>query len=106
MEEVVGSIPTRSTIFSITYNFADQSVGSIWQQIAKTFSICSQGFRLHPQFLMNRVDGRTHALGNLLHVHIGRCGRTRMPQEPLNIFHCSFLLSERCNRSAHDLERE
>jgi hypothetical protein len=24
MEEVVGSIPTRSTIFSITYNFADQ----------------------------------------------------------------------------------
>jgi hypothetical protein len=30
MEEVVGSIPTRSTIFSITYNFADQSVGSIW----------------------------------------------------------------------------
>jgi hypothetical protein len=25
---------------------------------------------------MNRVDGRTHALGNLLHVHVGRCGRT------------------------------
>jgi hypothetical protein len=30
MEEVVGSILTRSTIFSSTYNFADQSVGSIW----------------------------------------------------------------------------
>jgi ABC-type transport system involved in Fe-S cluster assembly fused permease/ATPase subunit len=30
MEEVVGSIPTRSTIFSITYKFPDQSVGSIW----------------------------------------------------------------------------
>jgi hypothetical protein len=30
MEEVVGSIPTRSTIFSITYELPDQSVGSIW----------------------------------------------------------------------------
>jgi hypothetical protein len=30
MEEVVGSIPTRSTIFSITYRFTDRSVGSIW----------------------------------------------------------------------------
>ena len=30
MEEVVGSIPTRSTIFSITYKFPDRSVGSIW----------------------------------------------------------------------------
>ena len=30
MEEVVGSIPTRSTIFSMTYRFTDRSVGSIW----------------------------------------------------------------------------
>jgi hypothetical protein len=30
MEEVVGSIPTRSTMFSITYRFTDRSVGSIW----------------------------------------------------------------------------
>jgi hypothetical protein len=30
MEEVVGSIPTRSTIFSMTYKFPDRSVGSIW----------------------------------------------------------------------------
>jgi hypothetical protein len=29
MEEVVGSIPTRSTIFS-TYELLDRSVGSIW----------------------------------------------------------------------------
>ena len=38
MEEVVGSIPTRSTIFSITYRFTDRSVGSIWWQIPKIFS--------------------------------------------------------------------
>src|SRR5580700_10376092 len=30
MEEVVGSIPTRSTIFSVTYQLPDQSVDSIW----------------------------------------------------------------------------
>jgi hypothetical protein len=30
MEEVVGSIPTRSTMFSTTYRFTDRSVGSIW----------------------------------------------------------------------------
>jgi hypothetical protein len=34
MEEVVGSIPTRSTIFSSTYKFPDQSVGVIWCQNA------------------------------------------------------------------------
>jgi hypothetical protein len=30
MEEVVGSIPTRSTINSTTYRFFEQLFGSIW----------------------------------------------------------------------------
>ena len=30
MEEVVGSIPTRSTIESTTYRFVNRLVGSIW----------------------------------------------------------------------------
>ena len=38
MEEVVGSIPTRSTIFSITYELPDQSVGVIWCQNVLTSS--------------------------------------------------------------------
>jgi hypothetical protein len=75
MEEVVGSNPTRSTIFSITYRLADQSVGSIWQQIPKTLSACPQIFWLHSQFLMNGVDGCAHALWDLLHIHVG--GRRR-----------------------------
>jgi hypothetical protein len=32
MEEVVGSIPTRSTIFSTTYELPDRSVGSKLQK--------------------------------------------------------------------------
>ena len=75
MEEVVGSIPTRSTIFSITYRLADQSFGSIWQQIAETFSVCLQIFRLHSQLLVNRVHGCAHALRDLLHIHVGGCRR-------------------------------
>ena len=37
MEEVVGSIPTRSTIESITYRISSLRFGSIWQQIQKSF---------------------------------------------------------------------
>ena len=36
MEEVVGSIPTRSTIFSITYKFTDQSVGSKFSDFTRS----------------------------------------------------------------------
>jgi hypothetical protein len=37
MEEVVGSIPTRSTIFSTTYGFPFVQFGRIWAQIRNSF---------------------------------------------------------------------
>ena len=37
MEEVVGSIPTRSTIFSITYRFTDRSVVAFGGKFPKHF---------------------------------------------------------------------
>ena len=47
---------------------------------------------LHSQLLVNRVDGCAHALGNLLPVHVGRCGRVNAAKVPEHL--SPFLSSE------------
>src|SRR6202034_252049 len=52
-------------------------------------------FPLHSEFSINRVDGSLHALRDFLHIHVGRCGRTGMPEKSLNVLHRSLLLRQR-----------
>ena|SRR5437660_3044203 len=73
MEEVVGSIPTRSTIFSITYRDRIFQFGRIWAQIYNSLArLCP--FRLLSQFLVDSLYGSANTLGNFLHVNIGGRG--------------------------------
>src|SRR5579863_670984 len=120
MEEVVGSIPTRSTIFSTTYGLPDQSVGVIWCQNALTSSKLRSGqllihhacfplpnrCRSLPQLLIDGIDRRLHALRNLLHIHIGRGCRARVPEHALHVLHRALLLGQRRNGAPYDLEGE
>src|SRR5579859_547982 len=120
MEEVVGSIPTRSTIFSITYERPDQSVGVIWCQNALTSSKLRSGQppvhhacfllphrrRSLPQLLIDGIDRRPYALRNLLHIHIRSGCRARVPEHALHVLHRALLLRQRGNCAPYDLEGE
>jgi len=53
---------------------------------------------------MDGVDRRPHAFGNLLHVDVGRCRRSGVPENTLHIFHRPLLLGQCRNGSANDLE--
>ena len=55
---------------------------------------------------MDGVDRRLHALGNLLHVDIGGCCRSGVPENTLHILYRALLLSQRCDRSANHLKRQ
>src|SRR6185437_4896320 len=79
MEEVVGSIPTRSTIKSMTYGDSLLQFGRIWAQTHNFLARRAQ-FRLLSQFLADRLNCGPHAFWNLLHVDICCCGSARMPQ--------------------------
>src|ERR1700684_3032524 len=61
-------------------------------------------FPLHSEFSVNRVDGSLHALRDFLHIHVGRCGRTGMPEKSLNVLHRSLLLRQRRYRAPDHLE--
>src|SRR6202167_3573231 len=65
-------------------------------QIPKTFlEISVNFFPLRSEFSIDRVDGCLHALRDFLHIHVGRCGRTGMPEKSLNVLHRSLLLRQR-----------
>jgi hypothetical protein len=56
------------------------------------------------EFSINRVDGCLHALRDFLHIHVGRCARTGMPEKSLNVLHRSLLLRQRSYRAPDHLE--
>ncbi len=58
MEEVVGSIPTRSTIFSTTYGLPLFQFGGIWEQ---TYKISTQMFPFQAFFLNSLLTASTIA---------------------------------------------
>ena len=110
MEEVVGSIPTRSTIKSTAYRQRCFWFGSIWYQIGSKFfrALFFAPFSAHfsPQFLADRIDRCLHTFRNFLHVNIGRRRSPGMPQQTLHIFHRPLFLCQGSNRSANDLKGE
>jgi hypothetical protein len=109
MEEVVGSIPTRSTIFSSTYGYSTfQFVAFgrkslVWSQIARPkpdlFQVGKQS-----QLGADGVDRLLHAFWNLLHVHITCRCHAGMSQHALNVLHGSLLPCQRGNRAPDHLE--
>ena len=70
MEEVVGSIPTRSTIKSTTYGPTSKRLAGNWPEIWPEISRSLRRFWLQPQFFVDGRHGRFHAFGNFLHVNV------------------------------------
>ena len=66
MEEVVGSIPTRSTIKSTTYGTTSKRLAGNWPEISRSL----RGFWLQPQLFVDCRHRRFHAFGNFLHVNV------------------------------------
>ena len=102
MEEVVGSIRNRSTIFYRT--ILQTPFQPFGRKFAEDFSSTSAICVGVLSFPVDRFGGCLHAFRNLLHVDIGRRGQPRVPQQSLDILGRSFLLTKRGSRSPDHLK--
>jgi hypothetical protein len=103
MEEVVGSIPTRSTIFSTTCRYPTFHFGSIWQENARPVRDPFQ-IRKGSKLGTDGVDRLLRALRNLLHVNVSCRCHAGVSEPALNVLHRPLLLSQRRNSSPDHLE--
>jgi hypothetical protein len=128
MEEVIGSIPIRSTnkFLQIKHMPGGGPPSSrrlcvilchrrqrTFYGFAPTLNHSAGSHRLFPgwgrqstQFTVDRVDRRLHACGNLLHRDVRRRCSSRVPHNTLYILYRALLLSQRRDGSANDLEGE
>ncbi len=112
MEEVIGSIPIRSTNLAPPFGV---NWCQFWVDTRTPFPLSSAHLSPHhaclrrrsarlPKLIVDRTSHLCYGLGDDFLVHVRRCFNTGMSHQTLSGLRWTFFLAQRCDGAPNDLE--